>query len=239
MLQTLLLLFACNGTNNKIPDGAIGDRLVITRGLYQEVPLTWDGITEAGFIGAMDCSDRMGRHAVWEVNGLAVTEFVFNNTGHLIGIEVVSEADEPVPPWDTFGQGEPEGENSKIHTYFSNHETACDANSPEPVGLGDQVTMSWGYFTEMPLTIDAALEQGWIDTGTCVENEGIYVYKDEVVNDAPWPIRMMFNPAGTLIGLEISSWSEQVINPWSAPENEGDPWTYSMWFTDPASACQE
>ena len=60
-----------------------------------------------------------------------------------------------------------------------------------------------------------------------------------MANDAPWPVRMMFNPAGTLIGLEISSWSEQVINPWAAPENEGDPWTYSMWFTDPASACQE
>ena len=232
----LWFTLACTSPDS-IPEGAIGDRLVVTKDIYQVVPLQWDEIIEAGFIGAPDCRDQMGKHVVWEKEGLAVTEFVFNITGDLIGIEVISEGDEPIPPWDTSGMGEPEGDNNKIHTFFGDNENACVLDSPEPVGLGDRVVMGWGHFTEMPLTIDDALSQGWLSTDTCIENQGIYVYKDEVVDEKPWPIRLMYNDLGALIGVEIASWSEQVIDPWTAPENEGDPWTYHMWFRSPDLAC--
>lgn len=236
-MSFLLLAFACTSPD-KIPEGAVGDRLVVTKGLYQQVPLMWDGIIEAGFIGSPECQDRMGQHAIWEVDGLAVTEFVFNLRGNLIGVEVISEADEPVPPWDMSGSGEPEGDNNKIHTFFGDHETACEVDAAEPVGLGDRVVMSWGSFTDMSPTTDDAVAQGWVVSEDCIDGEGVYAHKEEEVAGKPWPIRQIFNTAGTLIGVEISSWSEQVINPWSSPEADGDPWTYHMWFQDPMMACR-
>jgi hypothetical protein len=232
----LWLAFSCTGSKS-IPEGAIGDKLVITKGIYQVVPLNWDEIMDAGFIASPDCNDQMGQHAIWEVDGVAVTEFVFNLTGNLIGLEVISEGEEATPPWDMYGTGEPAGDNNTIHTFFSDNEIACELDNPEPIGLGDRVVMSWGEFSEMPLSIDDALSQGWVSTDTCVEKEGIYVYKDEMANENPWPVRLMYNAIGELIGIELSSWSEQVINPWSAPENEGDPWRYHMWFRSPEDAC--
>ena len=51
------------------------------------------GLRRQGLLGRWIVLIEWEEHAV-EVNGLAVTEFVFNITGHLIGIEVVSEADD-------------------------------------------------------------------------------------------------------------------------------------------------
>ena len=81
--------------------------------------------------------------------------------------------------------------------------------------------------------------EGWLDTGSCAPGEGIHAFREEPTDSGdPWPIELLFDSAGDLLGFEVVSEAELPTGPWEHGE-EFDPWTIHIWFRDPASACEQ
>ena len=114
---------------------------------------------------------------------------------------------------------------------------ACTTSPPT---IGDRVVATYGSFDNLPLNVDDALDAGWIDTGECVPNMGRHFIK--MAGEQPGPLVLLYNPAGSLIGVELESLSEQPAPPWEHlpeghPGMEFEHWTIHFWFDDVASAC--
>ncbi len=220
-------------------EGSIGDTLVVTKGVYEVLPLTWDEAGAAGLYLDTSCTEDMGRHAIYEAEGLPVMELIFGAGGALLGLELVSEAEQPSPPWDPMDEGTV-GALAPFHIYFKDHKNACDEASTTPDGtLGDRLVMTWGLFEEMPRTLDAAVAEGWVSTDDCQANEGVHVLSMETTDSGePWPVELLFDGSGDLLGFEVVSVSEMPTGPWEQSDpDSGNPWTLHFWFRDPSTAC--
>ena len=121
-----------------------------------------------------------------------------------------------------------------LHMFFRDNETACMIEPTTQVGsIGDQVKITWGGFQAIPLTLTQAEQQGWQSSQECVIDQGIYASKTD-----DYPIRLMFNLRGDIIGMEISSVHEQNPKLW-VQDPEQNTWLFHLWFQSPETACQE
>ncbi len=122
-LVLLLALGACSSSES------IGDRLVSTQGIFDELPLTAGEAIDAGWIATDECVPEMGRHFLkmaGEQPGPMI--LMFNPDGELIGVELESLSEQPSPPWEHLQEGHPgmEFEHWTIHMYFDDPAEACE-----------------------------------------------------------------------------------------------------------------
>ncbi len=109
---------------------SIGDRLIVTEGVFDSLPLTAAEAEEAGWIDTGECVPNMGRHflqMMGEQPGPVV--LLYNPAGDLIGVELESLSEQPAPPWEHLDGGHPgmEFEHWTIHFWFDDPAQACEA----------------------------------------------------------------------------------------------------------------
>ena len=110
---------------------SIGDRLIVTEGSFDSLPLTAAEAEAAGWIDTGECVPNMGRHflqMMGEQPGPVV--LLYNPAGDLIGVELESLSEQPAPPWEHLGdEGHPgmEFEHWTIHFWFNDPANACAA----------------------------------------------------------------------------------------------------------------
>ncbi len=109
---------------------SIGDRLVVTYGAFDNMPLTADDATQAGWIDTGECVPQMGRHFI-RMAGEQPSPLIllYNAKGALIGAELESLSEQPAPPWEHLEEGHPgmEFEHWTFHMYFDDPAKACEA----------------------------------------------------------------------------------------------------------------
>ncbi|NKQ37383.1 MAG: hypothetical protein HF973_17430 [Chloroflexi bacterium] len=125
----IFVLAACTGASEAATP-SIGDRLIVTEGSFDNLPLTAAEAEEAGWIDTGECVPNMGRHflqMMGEQPGPVV--LLYNPAGELIGVELESLSEQPAPPWEHLEHGHPgmEFEHWTIHFWFSDPADACAA----------------------------------------------------------------------------------------------------------------
>ena len=124
-----LVLAACSGAS-EAQTPSLGDRLIVTEGSFDNLPLTAAEAEKAGWIDTGECVPNMGRHflqMMGEQPGPIV--LLYNPAGELIGVELESLSEQPSPPWEYLDQGHPgmEFEHWTIHFWFDDPAQACEA----------------------------------------------------------------------------------------------------------------
>jgi len=103
----LFVLAACTSAPETAAP-SIGDRLVVTEGVFDSLPLTAAEAEQAGWIDTGECVPNMGRHflqMMGEQPGPVV--LLYNPAGDLIGVELESLSEQPAPPWEHLDGGHP------------------------------------------------------------------------------------------------------------------------------------
>ena len=134
-LLLLIVLAACGGSSN-----SIGDRLEVTFGTFDQLPLTEEAAVAAGWIGSPDCADRLGRvfhRAAADPNDpfspMMMGEpanplmLLMDSDGEVIGFQLMSLSAQPVPPWEYLKKGHM-GMNFQhwsLHVYLRDPAKAC------------------------------------------------------------------------------------------------------------------
>lgn len=113
-----LVAVACGGS------GFVGDRVVVTQGVFRGLPLTAEEATREGWIQSGGCFPNMGIH--YNLPGYALA-LLYNAGGDLIGFELDDVRQQPVPPWEHLPEGHVgmEFEHWSLHTYFADPARAC------------------------------------------------------------------------------------------------------------------
>ena len=96
---------------------------------------------------------------------------------------------------------------------------------------------------ELPETIEEANKLGWVGTVRCHAYHGRYVHKQP--SDMAYPLSLILNPRGKLIGIYLYTDQEQPSPPWmNQPEGipfeanlETSHWGLGVYISDPAMAC--
>ena len=131
--------------------GTLGDRVVVTSGIFDELPLTdvaalaggWTALTDIAVDFALPstgCVPNHGRHFVKSPadpqHAGAITfagtpidpiTVLMNAAGEFIGIELASLGEQVVPPWEYSPKGHPDMdfEHWHMHIYLSDPAKAC------------------------------------------------------------------------------------------------------------------
>ncbi len=124
-----LVLAACSSAS-EVQTPSLGDRLIVTAGSFDNLPLTAAEAEKAGWIDTGECVPNMGRHflqMMGEQPGPIV--LLYNPAGELISVELESLSEQPSPPWEHLEQGHPgmEFEHWTIHFWFDDPAQACEA----------------------------------------------------------------------------------------------------------------
>jgi len=122
-----LVLAACSSAS-ETQTPSLGDRLIVTEGSFDNLPLTAAEAEKAGWIDTGECVPNMGRHflqMMGEQPGPIV--LLYNPAGELIAVELESISEQPSPPWEYLEQGHPgmEFEHWTIHFWFDDPAQAC------------------------------------------------------------------------------------------------------------------
>jgi len=121
------------------------------------------------------------------------------------------------------------------------------------LGLGtvasDRVEFHYsdGTFDEIPLDATEAAEAGWDGSIRCIFASGRFYQK--ATPDGPYPVMLMYNPEGKLIGIQLHSRDQQPEPPWThlpdgvdhtIVENvEFEHWRMGIYLVNPATkACK-
>ena len=93
------------------------------------------------------------------------------------------------------------------------------------------------------MSVDAAQLAGWTGSTLCIASRGRFFRR--FAGDESDPLMLLFNPGGSLIGLNLHSATEQPP-PWGRSESgiQGVPgrqsayWDLNVYFVDHFKACQ-
>lgn len=144
-LMGLVAWTACGST------GTLGDRVVVTYGVFDELPLTeadagadgWTELTKVAVdfdLPSTGCVPNHGRHFVkspadpqqagtvtFAGTPIDPITLLMNAAGELIGIELASLDEQVVPPWEFSPNGHPDMdfEHWHMHVYLSDPAKAC------------------------------------------------------------------------------------------------------------------
>lgn len=117
-----------------------------------------------------------------------------------------------------------------------------DAIDDDDEYLGTSFLLTQDEFQEMPLTMDEAVAQGWIDTEDCVPAMGIHAVPPPG-DELSGAVAMAYDVDGRVTGFEVFSMEEQPTPPWEyypdgLGEVEDEIWASHLFFRDPTLACE-
>jgi hypothetical protein len=214
-------------------EGSIGDRVVLIPDVFVEIPLTVSDAESAGWTTDGSCEDQMGIHGMQEGGGVQYPmEVLYNDAEAIAGIEFVSEGPQTTPPWE-----EMDGMYS-IHVYFQDPADICSGkNAPFSDSIGDTLIVTFDVFNALPLTYQEAESEGWISDEECVVGHGMHAILAE--DGGLYPIEMLYDSDGSLVGIELSSAVEMSTTIWEAEKGGPDTmWNLHAWFRDPTDICR-
>ena len=131
-LLLLLVLAAC---------GSKQENLTVTFGTFNELPRTADQALASGYKQYEECFPNMGVHymkpavdlndpnaVTWLGDPINSVVPITDSKGDLIGFEVMSRTQQPVPPWEFSPDGAPglEYELWTLHVYSRSPHDACE-----------------------------------------------------------------------------------------------------------------
>jgi len=100
----------------------------------------------------------------------------------------------------------------------------------------------------LPVKTEAALVEGWIDTGSCAPGQGRYFYKTNPQSNKKLDYLLIYNASDVLIGVYFYSKETSLPEPWKIAQ-ELNPFTDSLidyphsnvavYFGDSANACSK
>lgn len=125
-LAVVLLLVGCG--SGSASTSTIGDRLVATHGVFEQMPLTADDAVQAGWIDTGACVPNMGRHFIRMAGERpGPLTLLYSSGGDITGVELDSLTEQATPPWEHLPEGHPgmEIEHWTIHMYFADPAGAC------------------------------------------------------------------------------------------------------------------
>ena len=114
LLVVVVILAGCNAAApSQAP--SIGDRLVATFGVFDNLPTSEQDALAQGWIDTGECVPQMGRHFI-KMAGQQPGPLVllFNPQGKLISVELESLTEQPAPPWEHLEQGHPGMEKEAV-----------------------------------------------------------------------------------------------------------------------------
>ncbi len=136
----LLVLAAC-GSSSSGASTSVGDRLSITFGALENLPLTEAEALASGWNADEECEPNMGKHlariaadstdpsvvvaaGIFPLNPLIL---IVDSSGDVIGFELLSLNQQPSPPWEHFPDGRPRigDEHWILHVFLSDPTNAC------------------------------------------------------------------------------------------------------------------
>ncbi len=229
---------------------SVGDRLLVTQGRFDPVPLETEEMWESGWSESHSCLPGIGHQFVQvDDDGWASPlVLVYDGRGRLLGTKIESRAPQHGPLWEYLPSGQPGRPfpHWAQYTYFRDPEGACLATSAPavPGSLGDRMTLSRELPLEVPLRMDDAWDRGWDTLGVtpdCVPDMGIHMVPP--VSDGALPgVIGLYDAAGDLIGYELGSLEEQPTPPWEHHDHGLDAdheefWTLHLYVRDPLTAC--
>lgn len=259
ILLSLVFLLCITGCKNEDEDTTqqpLLNTLLLTHGVFEELPLTMDDAVAQGWTNTEHCVPGMGVHAIREVQEEGVVYLpvilVYDIDGRILGFEAESLEEQFAPPWEHAPEGRPgrEIENWTLHVYFRDPSDACDPGSGDHLeagSLGDRMLLTHGTFEELPLNRDDAVAAGWIDTQHCIPGMGVHLIRmlPAPMDDIPDPFVLLIDPdTGDLLGFEFLSLQPQPSPPWEhQPDGtEGIPqehWTMHVYTSDPRGVCPD
>lgn len=140
-LSFMLLVIAACGAASSGESASVGDRLEITFGALENLPLTEEEALAAGWNADEECEPNMGKHlariaadstdpsvvvaaGIFPLNPLIL---IVDSGGDVIGFELLSLSQQPSPPWEHFPDGRPRigDEHWILHVFLSDPTNAC------------------------------------------------------------------------------------------------------------------
>jgi hypothetical protein len=93
----------------------------------------------------------------------------------------------------------------------------------------ESVVEAYGGPVHLPLPVkaEAALVEGWIDTGSCAPGQGRYFYKTNLQSNEKLDYLLIYNASDVLIGVYFYSKETSLPEPWKTAE-ELNPFTDSL-----------
>ena len=97
--------------------------------------------------------------------------------------------------------------------------------------------MTFDVFNPLPLTYQEAESEGWISDEECVVGHGMHAILEE--DGGVYPIEILYDSDGSLVGIELSSAVEMSTTIWEAEKGGPDTmWNLHAWFRDPTDICK-
>ena len=112
----------------------------------------------------------------------------------------------------------------------------------------DQIALIYqnATYEQLPPTVDLATAAGWSGSIRCVFGQGRFYQKR--VDDATYPLMLIYNPDGLLVGFQLHSVNEQPEGVWqhipdgipsTMVENlEFEHWRTGLYIVNPLKACK-
>ena len=120
-------------------------------------------------------------------------------------------------------------------------------SSNDTSGIKERVAFAYstvaGGPQDLPMSVDEAVAAGWNGSTLCIPARGRFYRR--LSSDESDPLMLLFDPRGSLIGLNLHSATEQPP-PWGRSESgiPGIPgrqsayWDLSIYFLDQVKACR-
>lgn len=117
-----------------------------------------------------------------------------------------------------------------------------EPEEPDEAYLGSTLLLTQDVFRSMPLTMDEAVQEGWIDTEECVPNMGVHAVPPEG-DELEGLVALAYDVDGRITAIEFFSMEQQPTPPWEHnPDGVGEIdeelWTSHLYFRDPTDACE-
>ena len=113
-------------------------------------------------------------------------------------------------------------------------------------GYSSEHWVAYGGPVHLPLPVktEAALVEGWIDTGSCAPGQGRYFYKTNPQSNEKLDYLLIYNASDVLIGVYFHSKETSLPEPWKIAEELNPLIDYphsnvAVYFGDSANACSK
>ena len=113
-------------------------------------------------------------------------------------------------------------------------------------GYSSEHWVAYGGPVHLPLPVktEAALVEGWIDTGSCAPGQGRYFYKTNPQSNEKLDYLLIYNASDILIGVYFYSKETSLPEPWKIAQELNPLIDYphsnvAVYFGDSANACSK
>jgi len=215
------------------------DRLQVTWGKFDNLPLTASAAVSAGYNLIHKCMDGDFLGNLYQVNGDIANMLIYDVNGKLAGVQT-GITHTPTTPNQIWWQKISNGTNSYyvITTYFVNPKTICSQPDSRTNPIGDRVAVKQGQkevYLELPLNESDAVSQGWV-IGKCFYTMGQhYWYNISNTMDCDYffPVFIIYNKGLlTCFGTDVGA--GETSPRWEHP---GGPELYLFFDSNTLPSC--